>query len=275
MKDYPSARTHHERALTIRRSLRNVDASEIAESLWKLEVDCRNAGDYESALSYAVECVGIREKQPGRDVVTHAFCVFDLAKLYSEAGYYDEAKTAYQHAIRLLAKRRRAYHRDRVMFNVWLAKLHEDNANPREALRLCKKQVVGVKTQYGSKDSRLAIPLLGVGSAYMALGQHAKAVSVFERVLKVCRNYVYLSASFENYLHALNGLALCHQKKGQFREAKNFYEIAIDVFFQTPCRRSPLLATIMRNFASLLRDMGHAARAKEFEDRADKMEGDA
>lgn len=274
MKQYTDARAHHERALAILRSLGNVEQGEIATSLWKVELDCKNAGDYESALRYAVEYVGIQEHQPGRDVVSQAFCIFDLAKLYDEAGYYEEAKAACQRAIRLLAKRRRAYHRDCVMFNIWLAKLHENNANPKLALQLCKKQVVSVEKKYGSNDCSLASPMLGMASAYMALGQYTKAASVCERVLKVCQNYVYLSASFENYARALNGLALCHQKKNQLREAKNFYEIAISVFSETPCQRNPLLATIMRNFASLLHDMGDTVRAKSLGDRADEIDPD-
>lgn len=67
----------------------------------------------------------------------------------------------------------------------------------------------------------------------MELGEYPKAEANFERVLKVSMGGTCPSPSFENYIMALNGLALCYHRVDRLGDAKDFYERAISLFSQT------------------------------------------
>ena len=108
------------------------------------------------------------------------------------------------------------------------------------------------------------------GAAYEQ-GDYDEAEKQLLRALKEAENF---GEQDPRLAASLNNLALLYYAQGQYAEAEPFYQRSLAIWEKALGPEHPDVATILENYADLLRELDRNREAEELEERARAIRGE-
>lgn len=248
-------------ALSAARAAEDVAAE--AEALRNLSTVHRMAGNYLESLSYAQQCVVLRQ-QLG-DETGEAAAHNSVGIVAGLLGRLDDAVAAYERSLRLRRKTGDRRGEAAVLMNLAVTSMRSD------AIRDVEDHLTAALKLFRDLGERLgeAHALSNLGDAYRANGHVAAALDQHERGLALFRE---LSVP-EGEADALNGIALDHAEAGDFAAAVPFHEQALAV--GEAAGSHGMLTHVHNSFGTTLIGLGRLREARHQHEAARALAVDA
>lgn len=109
--------------------------------------------------------------------------------------------------------------------------------------------IAGQKLAAGIPDSALFEPLLYTGSIYYSTNQFDSALLFYKKAAAINDKY---NKPLKEAQRLYNRLGVMYYETGNYRQARNYFEKAIEVYATTPNADKNLLANYKNNIASIL-----------------------
>ena len=199
-------------------------------------------------------------KTLGKEHLTYAINLNNLALLFKNIGHYEEAKPLYYQAIDINKKALREEHPAYATCLSNLAGLYEamgcyEEAEPLYHLanEINKKTLGEEHPNYASGLSNLALLLKGVG-------RYEEAEPLYYQAIEI--NKKTLGEEHPNYASGLSNLAGLFEGVGRYEEAEPLFRQALEIIKNTLGEEHPTYATSLNNLALLLNKVERYKEAK-------------
>ncbi len=173
-----------------------------------------------------------------------------IAEAYRSLGLFAESQTLARKSLKLGP--------DNVQTVELLAELERDQGHYAEAEPLLTKVLASKKTAFGETSPEAARVMSEIGECFYWEAKDDQAISLLRQTLAIDRkNGPDYGAATRNYL------ALTLERKGEFDEARQLLQEAVEINRRTPGPNSPEYAISLHNLGSALIDRGDLAGAEK------------
>ncbi|MBZ5637560.1 MAG: CHAT domain-containing protein [Acidobacteriia bacterium] len=261
----PDLREIATRAVTIKRSLSQIDPMEIAISLGKVAIIDYQSQYLAEARDLYRQCTSALDGYDGPRLTDGArtFCNFGL--LLRSAGQYAEAKDAFDRSIAWIERQGAT---DQGLYSIILnnlAMLLDDLGQYTEARSLFDRSI-GIKEKvFGPESHTMAFPLNNLAKLNAEMGDLEEAKRLYERALAIhSRDDGEESTLAGSVLH---NLATVYQSDGDLDRATSYADRARKIW-EKAGSREPNLALILNTSGSLALEAGRLDEARGYFERA-------
>ncbi len=305
--EYKKAEQYYQQALEIQEQVLGSEHPDAAETLNNLARLYRAMGAYEKAEPLYRSALHIRETTFGNDHPQVAQSYYSIAKLYHSQGKYSEAEKLFEQALYIQEHRLGFNHPTIASTLGMLAKTYQEQNKLEEAENMILRALRIRESTSGVDHPHLAILCSYLVEIYHAEGRYseaepliARSLTIHEQALGSQHPYMAyrLSNKAENYFLQKNylqaeifynqaleirekhlgiddprtaqsyyELAQLYSTQGRYQEAEPLYLQAITTHEQTLGSNNSL-ASMLEQYALLLRKMNKDQQAYEFEERA-------
>lgn len=220
----------------------------------------QRAGQYQEALSLALQALQRRYQEAGPEHADTAVSLTMTGLLYLELGAYGEALPLLQRALQVRFKVLGASHPETAASLNYLGELYRRQGSLDEALPLIQRALQIREKVLGAHHADLAATLTTLALYYQDRGEDAKALPLLERALAIREralgyNHPELAASLLN-------LGEYHRRWGAFQKALPWLEKARQICESSLGRLHPATAQSLGSLGNLYADMGFYSRAQ-------------
>lgn len=249
---------------------------QLATSLRCLAAVYRMQGKYLQAAPLFNRVLSISEKEFGLHNPNVAACFNDLGALYYSQGHYTEAESVYKRALDIyehpsvdviLLNLTGSYriHDHAIGFSN-LGNLYLKEGKYADAEPLLKRALAIREKEFGPNDPKVAESLYGLALLYSAQGKYSYAEPLYKRALamqeKSPLKYHPIVAD------SLNNLATRYTKDGEYAQAEPLYKRSLQIAEKMLGPNDLCVATILENYAVLLRKTERSTEAARLEVKA-------
>lgn len=223
----------------------------IGRALGQLTLLETNLGNYNEALNYGIECIKVFESIKSRPK-SEANALQRLAKVYYEKGDYDKSISYNERALEKA---------EEINYQHLTATCHSLLAEIYSLLGLYQKSINYHKLslEYWKRTKNYkeqAKELMNIGVVYIKKDSLSLAETLINESLRMKENRK-LSNTDSNF----NNLALISEKRGQYKEAFDFYKKSLDLKLKTKDNRA--IAIGYFNLGNIYRLMQNELKALE------------
>jgi tetratricopeptide (TPR) repeat protein len=205
-------------------------------------------------------------KRTDRDVIMWSR---NLGMIYQQTGQYTKGEPLFKEAVALAEKDPEWFPHELMnaadFYRGW-GKYVQAESLAQHALSLREKTMVAE-----NPDSQLdtAVCLNALGANYLSWNKPEKAEVAYRRSLTIVQKF--MAADEADLIPALQGLASSLQAQRQFEQAAPLYQRALAIAEKNAGPNDPQVATLLGNYATVLKELGKAEDAKRVQDRADNI----
>jgi len=189
----------------------------------------------------------------------------NLADLYSDQRKPKEAESLYLRSLEIRQKVLGSQHPDTITTLDNLATLYTAQRRYLEAEMLYRRTVAAWGKILGPEHPEVATNLNNLAMLYYAQANYRDAEPLFQRALAIREKA--LGPEHLDVAISLNNLALVYQAQGKYSDAEPLYKRSLEILERAaglPLR----VATVLTNYAALLKKTGRGTEAKEMKARA-------
>ena len=204
-----------------------------------------------------------------------------MAEVYSLQEKYTEAEALFKRALdiqkRVLAIEEEASGpEDQKEWKVLssledLAGLYVGQQKYAEAEPLYKRALAMAEKRFGPEHFLAAMSMTRLATLYAAQGKHTEAEALYLRALAIDEIAIRTNSVGPNLAGDLVGLAELYRDQGKYAEAEPLYERLLAVTIKSHAGVGPVVASVLEEYAALLRQMGRSDEAKQMEVRAGEI----
>lgn len=220
---------------------------------------------YALALSLTQQVLAIDRNVFGEHHLNTATTLNNLAELYRSLGDHTQALPLHEQALAIRRAALGERHPDVTISLNNLASLYKSMGNYAQALPLFQQALTISREILGKRHPITAITLNNLAELYQSMGDYAQALPLFQQALTIRQEV--LGEYHPATAITLNNLAEQHRSLGDCTQASLLYEQALAIWQQI-APNHPNTATILENYALLLRATNREAKAEKLEARA-------
>jgi tetratricopeptide (TPR) repeat protein len=244
----------------------NLSSEEIASNYATIGAHFRQRVQYQLAIEYLNKAIDEYQKLFGRENITLATCLNELASVFESQGKYNEAVELFKQVLVIDKKTIGKKHPRYGSHLNNLANVYESQGKYDEAVELYKQALEIGENTIGNEHPVYAIRLNNLAYTYYSQGKYDKTVELYRQVLAIDRKTI----GKEHPEHAthLNNLANVYQSQGKYDEAIELYKQAIIIDEKTIGSEHPSYATRLNNLANVYQKQGKYREALDLFEEA-------
>jgi len=254
------------RSLAIREQALGPNHPHVAQSLNSLALLYCSDGEHPKSELLYQRALAIREQKFGREHPLVAETLDNLALLYYHQKKFSQAESLYQQALEIRRKVLRPEHPDITHTLNNLGRLYFAQTKYELAEAFILEALLTREQTLGREHPYVANSLHYLADVYRAQQKYMQAEEMYQRVLSI-RERV-LEGEHLKLAQTLTSLAELYAVQERDDEAQQCYEKAFTIYDQARLSDHPNAVIMLKNYADLLRKMGHTSEAIEMEAHA-------
>lgn len=193
----------------------------------------------------------------------------NLGMIYQQTGQYAKGEPMFKRAVTLAENDAEWLPHELLnaadFYRAW-GKYDQAQTLAQRALAIREKVMVA-----DNPDSQLdtAVCLNGLGAIYLSWNKPDKAEAAYRRSLEIAHKF--MAADEADLIPPLQGLASALQAQLQLEQAAPLYQRALIIAEKNSGPNDPQVATLLGNYAAVLKGMGKTEDARRMLDRADSI----
>lgn len=277
---YAEAEPLLKRALEIREKVLDKDHPDTAITLNNLALLYHSQNRYDAAEPLYRRALDIMEKALGKDHPYTAGVLNNLGGVYYSQKKYDEAEPLFKRALDIREKVLGKDHPDTAMTISHLAVLYARQGRYAEAEPLLERTLDINERVLSQAHPQIIRALTNLGGFYYSQKKYAEAEPYYKRLLELAERALnknppgataQLNSLSLNYAALLQSLALTYFYQDKHAEAEPLYKQALDIRERILGKEHEDVATILVNYAALLRKTNRDEEAVKMETRAKEI----
>ena len=152
-----------------------------------------------------------------------------------------------------------------------LAFLYVAQESYAEAEPLYQRALAMAEKRFGPEHFLTAMRMTRLATIYTLQQKYAEAEPLYQRALAIDEIAVKTASVGPNLSGDLVGLAELYRAQGKYGEAEPLYERLLAVTIKSHAGVGPAVASVLEEYAALLRQMGRSDEAKQMEVRAGEI----
>jgi CHAT domain-containing protein/tetratricopeptide (TPR) repeat protein len=225
-----------------------------------------DAGKYQDGIPIEARALAIRENALGATHPLVGDSLENLGNLYSAAGDYAQAESAYQRGLAIRQLQSSSGYQDAVKLLIKLADLYRNTAAYSKAEAVYRRALAICEKDLGPEHAYTASSLYGIASLLATKGDYDQAEPLYQRALAI-RERV-LGAEHLDTARALGGLANMYRDRGSYAQAIPLYQRAVAIREKVQGAEHPGTAQVLNALAALFKNTGAYAEAELMHKRA-------
>ncbi len=240
--------------------------SKLAKALMEEADQLYDAGRYAEAEPLYKRALEINEQKLGKDHLSVALSLNNLAELYYTTGRYAEAEPLYKRALEIYEEAHGKDHPSVATILNNLAGLYYTTGRYAEAEPLYKRALDIKEQKLGKDHLSVALSLNNLAELYRTTGRYAEAEPLLKRALEIKEQK--LGKDHPLVATSLNNLALLYRTTGRCAETEPLLKRVLEIDEKSRGKDHPDVATSLNNLAALYYDTRRYAEAEPLYKRA-------
>lgn len=260
--DFATADSLYRKALTIKKSLPDIDDVELAHTLNHYARLLYQRGDLAGSVPVYEEALAKREYALGREHPETVASMAGLAAALSELGQYDRAESLYRECLAAVRKTSGETHPYYGGILQSLATVLYQKSEYRQAEEYYREAIENQRRVYSRENAKVSNPLLGLGTLLNKTGRTTEGLSYLEEATKIRRN----TLGEQHWLTAVAEVALgeCLTAMGKYDEAETVLLSGYENLLQTFDKGNEHLVRALADLAGLYEKRGEAEKAEHY-----------
>ncbi len=259
-RKYELAETEYKQSLEIYQSLFPADDFKTAAPSMSLGSLYTITGNYYLALQYTTRSLALKKKHLGEDHIDTGVNYYNAGTAFMNYGEYGSAMDAFQNALRIYLDHYGERHQRLSSLYVNMGILYDKRGEPDKALEYYAKSTAIDKELYGEEFYLLAYNYYNMAISYVNLENQELAADYYQKTIDLSEQYQLE----ELHANAHYGLGRIAVKNGEYDEAFELYQQAIQLFIKYFGEDFPGLNHTYRALAELYADQKAFQRAHEY-----------
>ena len=208
----------------------------------------------------------IREKRLGKNHISIATNLQNLAAFYKQIGDMSNAKILYERTLSIRMRKKGSKNLDIASSMCDLAVLKESLGDYKESEILHKRALAMREKIAGRNHPDVAVSLNNLASLYISLSRFSNALPLLERSLRIRKQAFGDTDSL--VAGTLDQIGVVYQNIHDYVNAKKYHLNALKIWEKVFDKNHPIISTCISNIATLYRAKGDLKRSKDYYERA-------
>ncbi|CAF0893341.1 unnamed protein product [Adineta steineri] len=223
-------------------------------------------GDYEKAIWYYEQGLGIEEKTLSVNHPSLATSYNNIGSVYINTGEYSKALSFYEKVLEILKKAVSPNHSHLATSYSNIGSVYTKLGEYPKALSYFGKALEIRQRILPSNHPDLAISYGNIGPIYNNMGEYSKALPFYEKAIEIQEKILPLN--HPDLATSYNNIGLVYIDMGEYSKALSFYDKTREIFEKTLPANHPSLATSYNNIGLVYIDMGEYSKALSFYEKS-------
>jgi tetratricopeptide (TPR) repeat protein len=266
---YEASEKIYRRALSLAERELGREHLDVSIVLNDIGVLLKYAGKFTEAGQVYQRALAITERQLGSRHPEVATIYHNLGGLEHAAGNFARAESFARHALKIRRRALGPSHPDIAAEMAALAPILDGRRKFAEAARLYRRALPVLQRSLGDGHVDVTVALNNFAANAQARGRPAEAERIYRGTLAAKERS--LGKDHPSVATTLNNLAVLLKQRKQFVEADALFRRTLTIIERALGARHPSVATCLENYAQLLRRMRRTERARQLEQRAERI----
>lgn len=264
--DFAEAENYYKEVLEIRKKSLGENHPDVGASYFNIATLCHSMGRYEEAAKAYEQALEIMKVSLGEEHLELPPVMHNLARLYSEMGRNEEAEALHERGLEIREKGWGPEHVRVILSLNDLGYFYTTTGRYTEAEPLFRRALSLAEKEWGPDSIRIVEALRYIGYMFLLKGENKEAEQHLIRALDICKKEP--EADPKELAGVCYYLAyLYHHNLNRFEEAEEFYKQALALQEENLGSDSIEVKEIIKEYASLLKQMGRKEEAEKLESR--------